>query len=112
MNKKTMGALLLFLGAVATMVYVFDRLQIIDARALAIPYLVKIPVVRTWVQPAPLNADALLAEERALQQEALDLANETQQDSAADLDRLLVELERRGLIRPETRDGLTFFHCR
>ncbi|HNW92837.1 MAG TPA: radical SAM protein [bacterium] len=58
-----------------------------------------------------VTAAAVLEILRRRPSTAADLAHGLQ-GSAADLDRLLVELERRGLIRPETRDGLTFFHCR
>lgn len=94
-NKKALRwALLALLAALVSMVLVFDRIELINVRALTVPYLVKVPYLRDWLQPPPLTTDALLAEERANQQEALDLDNALQQDSAASLETRAAELAR------------------
>ena len=93
-KKEVRWALAALLAALVSMVLVFDRIGLIDARALAMPYLAQVPYVRDWVLPPPLATDALLAEERANQIEALELANGLQQDSAAELTTRAAELQR------------------
>jgi len=93
-SKELRWALAALLGALVSMVLVFDRIELINVRALTTPYLVKLPYVRDWVQPPPLATDALLAEERANQEEALELDNALQQDSAAELETRAAELKR------------------
>lgn len=93
-KSQTRWALAALVASLASMVMVFDRIQLIDVRALTTPYLLKVPVVGGWVQTPALTNEAMLAEERANQQAALDLEDGLQQDSAAELDKRAAELKR------------------
>lgn len=95
MKRKGWWAFLGLLLALGGMVYVFDHIKLIDARAIAYPRLAKVPYVGRYFQPQPIDPAALLQEELTNQQEGLAQVSADQEEQGTQLATREAELKKK-----------------